>query len=317
MLKNIKILTQGDALRWALTLAVFVMDAIWLSASHYSVSGVRSLAIFFTALLGLGLLSAIGRLPRYAAVARSPYAQRARLTLYCIFLLSAFTAAAGVLQYLVIALNPPVVDARLAAWDALIGFDWVYAFLWVRGNPLVNVILKLAYASLLLQFIAIPWLLGLSGQERHLREFVTCIMLSSLLLLLISAGFPAHSAFAYYGLGSEAELQTVSHFDLLRSGAMRVIDIDDIQGLISIPSYHAALAVILTYVLRPYRLLFMLAVIVNTVMILSTPTEGGHYLVDTVAGLGLALLTIAVTRRLSGMENFGAAKYDSRVAQGL
>ncbi|MES2104118.1 MAG: phosphatase PAP2 family protein [Pseudomonadota bacterium] len=310
-------LTQGDTARWALTLAVFVVDAIWLSASHYSVSGARSLAVFFIALLGLGLLSAIGKLPRYSAVARSPYAQRARLTLHCIFLLSVFTAAAGVLQYLLITLNPPVVDARLAAWDALIGFDWVYAFLWVRGNPLVNAILKLAYASLLLQFIAIPWLLGLSGRERHLREFVSCIMLSSLLLLLISAGFPAHSAFAYYGLGIEAELQTVSHFDLLRSGAMRVFDIDDIQGLISIPSYHAALAVILTYVLRSYRLLFLLAAVVNAVMILSTPTEGGHYLVDTIAGLGLAMLTIAATRRLSTMEDFGVEKYDSQIAQGL
>ncbi|MES2071425.1 MAG: phosphatase PAP2 family protein [Pseudomonadota bacterium] len=316
MPKNIKILTQGDALRWVLTLAVFVVDAVWLSISHYSVRGVQSLAVLLIALLGLLLLAFIGRLPRYREVARSPYGQRARLTLHCIFQLSVFTVAGGVLQYLAVTLNPPVVDAQLAAWDKLIGFDWAQAFLWVRGSRVLSAVLQIAYASLLLQFIAIPWFLGLSGRAQHLREFVSCIMLSSLLLLLVSAGFPAHSAFTYYGLGSEAELQTISHFDLLRNGTMRVFDIDNIQGLISIPSYHAALAVILTYVLRDCRPLFLLASALNLVMILSTPTEGGHYLVDTFAGLGLAAVTIAAMRWAARREHQVTAHYDTEIAPG-
>ena len=64
------------------------------------------------------------------------------------------------------------------------------------------------------------------------------------------------------------------------------------QGLVSMPSFHTALAVLFTYSLRRIGWLFSIAVPLNVVMILSTPTQGGHYLADVVAGLLLSALTI-------------------------
>lgn len=299
MLGDRKFFSQGSVFKWALTLALILIDAVWLSVSGYSVSGIRSVSIFCAISIGLITLKLVGQLARYRLVANHIYARRARLTLHCLFLLSVFAAAGGVLQYLVVTLTPPVVDPSLENLDQLLGFNWVRTFHWVRGNPSIHTVLQLAYASLLFQFVGIPWFLGLSGREQQLNEFVSCVMLSSFLLLLASAAFPAHSAFVYYGMGTQADLQTVNHFDLLRNGTMRVFDIDNIQGLVSIPSYHTALAIILTYVLRSNPPAFLLMFAINGLMVLSTPTEGGHYLVDVIAGFALAGVTIAVVRRLA------------------
>jgi membrane-associated phospholipid phosphatase len=80
-----------------------------------------------------------------------------------------------------------------------------------------------------------------------------------------------------------------------------MVDISNVQGLVSMPSFHTALAVLFTYWLRKLRPLFYIAIPLNVIMILSTPTEGGHYLADVIAGLFLSVLTIktygVITRR--------------------
>jgi membrane-associated phospholipid phosphatase len=49
------------------------------------------------------------------------------------------------------------------------------------------------------------------------------------------------------------------------------------------------------FALRRIRWAFCMATALNAVMLLSTPTVGGHYLADTVAGVLLALISIALT----------------------
>jgi membrane-associated phospholipid phosphatase len=85
---------------------------------------------------------------------------------------------------------------------------------------------------------------------------------------------------------------------LLRDGALKVIDITAAQGLVSMPSFHTTLAVLFMYSLRQYRILFRAGIALNAVMILSTPTQGGHYLADVFAGLLLAAATIVAYRAL-------------------
>jgi hypothetical protein len=290
------LLMPADLWRWSVTLLIILLDLLWFAWAGYGVKGQASIAIFISGLAGLLILSAVGHFPRYRAIAHRPWARRAALTLHCSFALSIFGLASGVLQYLLITLNAPLVDVRLEAWDLQLGFDWAAWYYWVHQHRWANAPLTLAYVSLLPQFVAIQWYLGLSGQAVHLREFINCVMLSSLLLLALSAVFPAHSAYIYYGVGSMEEMQSVAHFDMLRHGVMRTIDLDDIQGLISIPSYHTALAVFFIYALRQSGRLFWYAMVLNTLMIASTPSAGGHYLVDTLAGLLLAWVSIVLVR---------------------
>jgi membrane-associated phospholipid phosphatase len=71
-------------------------------------------------------------------------------------------------------------------------------------------------------------------------------------------------------------------------------DLSQLQGLISFPSYHTVLAVLLTYAHRRSRLLVPIA-LVNGIMLFSIPSYGGHYLIDIFAGAVVALLAISAT----------------------
>jgi membrane-associated phospholipid phosphatase len=65
------------------------------------------------------------------------------------------------------------------------------------------------------------------------------------------------------------------------------------------------MAVLFTYSLRRLRLLFYIAVPLNVLMILSTPTQGGHYLADVIAGLLLSALTIHTLNAIRHRETVG------------
>ena len=68
------------------------------------------------------------------------------------------------------------------------------------------------------------------------------------------------------------------------------------QGIVTMPSYHTVMAVLLTYAFRRTGLIGYGIATLNLVMLLSIPPIGGHYLVDVLAGGALALGAIAVQR---------------------
>jgi membrane-associated phospholipid phosphatase len=70
------------------------------------------------------------------------------------------------------------------------------------------------------------------------------------------------------------------------------------QGLISIPSFHAIMAVLVAYAMRGTRLFFPF-LILNAAVMLSTPTRGGHYLVDVLAGVVTVTIAIMLWNRKS------------------
>lgn len=116
-----------------------------------------------------------------------------------------------------------------------------------------------------------------------------------LLVLAFAAG-----AYVSYGLASPGELATVAHFGQLRDGTMHVFDLGNMQGLVSLPSYHTALALIFVRSMRWTRVGFVVACVLIGLMILSTPTEGGHYLVDMAAGVGLWALPAGMLLAFAG-----------------
>jgi membrane-associated phospholipid phosphatase len=73
-----------------------------------------------------------------------------------------------------------------------------------------------------------------------------------------------------------------------------------VQGLVSLPSYHAAMGLLFIWAFRHVRLLFPAAVVLNIALLASTPTHGGHYLVDVIAGLLVCAVMIWLVRRSSG-----------------
>jgi membrane-associated phospholipid phosphatase len=72
------------------------------------------------------------------------------------------------------------------------------------------------------------------------------------------------------------------------------------EGIVTFPSFHATLAIIMTYAVRRYRWALAVFGSLNCLMILAIPTVGGHYLVDLFGGAvvaGLAILLVPLIRR--------------------
>jgi len=282
-------------LGWIIVTLISLIDVSWLGLSGHSVKWASILAPCRGAgiLISLAaILRALNGVSRYQIVtARLHYVKVSDTAAWCA-LLVCFVSATCVLSYLCVSIHAPLIETRLIAFDRAFGFDWLAVYKWVQAHPRVQKVFQLSYASGQWQLVAIPLILGLSGRREALSEFFFLLVLGSTYLLLISTPFPATSAFVHFNVQDPSASATVPDFALLRDGSLQMIDIANAQGLVSMPSFHTALAVLFTYSLRRLRLLFCIAVLLNVVMILSTPTQGGHYLVDVIAGLLLSVLTI-------------------------
>jgi membrane-associated phospholipid phosphatase len=89
------------------------------------------------------------------------------------------------------------------------------------------------------------------------------------------------------------------YFDVvktLRAGGPHTFDLEELTGIIKLPSFHAALLIVFVYVHRPPSRSFIPFLTLNALMLLSIPSEGHHYLVDMIAGGTLATLCILAFR---------------------
>ena len=64
---------------------------------------------------------------------------------------------------------------------------------------------------------------------------------------------------------------------------MTVVDMTNIEGLVSMPSFHAAGALFVTWALRRTWWLFVPVALLNLWLIASTVLTGAHYAIDIVA----------------------------------
>ncbi|MGH6994174.1 MAG: phosphatase PAP2 family protein [Stellaceae bacterium] len=249
-----------------------------------------------------GLAHGCGAITLLAGIAtfytyRRPDARIADLA-HTAALLLAFFAAAGVLSYLVAATDIPLADAKFAAADRALGFDWQAWFAWVHRHPSFWLVLRLVYASAIPQVIAITVYLALSGQPKRNSEFLWAIMLSLLVIIPISALAPAAGAWVQYGAMRFADVAQVHDFFAMRSGMLHALDLPRLEGLINFPSFHTTLAIFFVYAVRRRMALLAFAAALNGVMIVAVLTEGGHYLVDAISGAAVAGAAITAAGRI-------------------
>lgn len=272
---------------WVILSAAVCIAAAGLPLTGHSIS-TESVDLSTLALLGLVAPLSLSRYRKDPRVSR---------TITGAALLLVFSAAGTVLSYLVVATNAPLVDETLARWDRAIGFNWMAFSAWLHQRPWIMISLDFAYASGLPQLIIVVIFLGISGRHTQLDEFLRLYFLAALVVIAFSGPFPAEGPWKYYGVdASTFDLASQSHFELLRHGQMSAIPIGRAtQGLVSMPSLHAATAILLMYAMRRTAP-FPLFVSLNLVMLVSTPVCGSHYLVDVIAGVALAITLILADR---------------------
>jgi hypothetical protein len=217
-----------------------------------------------------------------------------------------FTSLGAPLSYMIAAHGGPFWDVRLQQWDQSLGLDWRGYLAWVNARPLLGTAYHFAYVSLIPQTIAVIVGLGFARKTKELRIVVFAAILAGTITICLSGLTPAVSNFAFLGLGPSdypnlhpaAAFIHMADLEGLRSGTLRTLSLDHMQGIITFPSYHAALATVFLWGFFHVPVLRWPGLIVATLTLLATPIDGGHYFVDVVAGSAIAVASLRVAHRL-------------------
>lgn len=205
--------------------------------------------------------------------------------LLAVFLIILLTNIVSPAQYAAVALRRPLVDPWLAAADRTMGVYVPALAAWTRAHQMTSRVLNIAYFTLLPQFVVPFAALGVILRDREsLWEYIFHFHFCGIITLAALAVFPAECAFSYYGFQSTIDQSHfIRQFQGFRNGSLKVIGFDDLDGLISMPSFHMAGGLMVTWVFRRYRWLFVPLAMLNAALVASTVLSGAHYFVDLVA----------------------------------
>lgn len=212
-----------------------------------------------------------------------------------LFVLPFAGAMAGVVALLSVSANLPTVDPVLARIDEAFGFDHPAILAWFAARPALSDSLAWAYRLSVPSLTVVVLLLATSRQTARLREFLFLFSATVLGASLISALTPAVATFTHYGIDRQviealpkgAGIYHMPVFEALRSGAMREFGPYDIEGVVTFPSFHCCMALMVAYGLRDMPRLIWLGVLYCAAVLVSTVPVGGHYVVDLVGGAAL------------------------------
>lgn len=228
-----------------------------------------------------------------------------------IALLSSMSALLAPAQYYAVQTGRPLIDPWLARADALLGIHVPDLARWTAAHPVVALVLWLAYGSLVLQSAVVPVMLQFWQRADRQREFLFLFHFCAIVTVASLALYPAACAFQYYGFTSTLpQDRFIAHFNGLRDGTFREIDVLALEGLISMPSFHTAVGLMTTWAMRGLPPFAWMAAI-NLTMVAATVLSGAHYVVDLLATAVLFAVSVGLERAFVGARPAPAA--DSRV----
>jgi hypothetical protein len=275
-------MTAASTRVWLLLGIVSFGDFVWCASLAMGLSHWWPLALLAAALVGLTLacrLTGIG--------------SRIGATAEWILLWLIFSVAGAVMTYLAAAQDGAVYDARLALLDAELGFRWSGWLAFVAVHPLLKSVFAVAYGSLLPQVLFSVFWFSFRRWDHRNAELLTNATLALLLTTAVFFLFPALGPCVGVPACHDAYVEDLVG---LRHGSLPSLDMMLLKGVIAFPSFHAALAMLFTYAHRRSPTFLPMAVF-NGLMLLSIPSEGGHYLVDIIGGVvvgGVAILATSV-----------------------
>ena len=86
---------------------------------------------------------------------------------------------------------------------------------------------------------------------------------------------------------------------------MHTVDLGLLRGLVSVPSFHTAAAILYIVVAWPMARLRWPVLVVNLCMLLATPVEGTHYLMDMLGGAAVAGVSLSAVGWITAQRERG------------
>jgi membrane-associated phospholipid phosphatase len=207
--------------------------------------------------------------------------------------------------------------------DRHLGFDWLAVMSSLDHSSRVLDVLNGAYATFTAQLVGAAFALLIAGRLRDLERFFIIFTCASISAEALSVLVPTLGPI--WALADNARFtnlptlgRTTAEIVLaLRDKTLGTIDFEAVNGIISFPSMHAAVAIIVPYTLRWNRWLFAPIAALNAVMLASAVPSGNHYLIDVIAGVAVALSAIACGSAIQAslnrlFSNRGALRYATR-----
>jgi membrane-associated phospholipid phosphatase len=267
-----------DTLLWRFVAFLVVADSIAAWRLGWTVVWSSARPLF----AGIAFFAVLGAFYRWSgrsdALARLGHAVALGLALAYACLVTTFVLGVT---------GAPFQDQWLVRADAAIGFDWASWVAWLDRHPPLRTGLMLLYPLHTLETGTAIGLLALTtsrGAPRFLRAFALCFLVACGGLLACPA------------LGHIPEALSVPVRLGLRAGTWTTLHFGHLPGIISMPSMHAALAVLTTLACWHLRAIRWPLAFINAAMVIATVSEGGHYLVDVIAGVAIAVVAF----RLAG-----------------
>ena len=204
----------------------------------------------------------------------------------------AFAVVGLVLTYFAASANLPLADPAFARLDAALGLRWDDLSDWTQQHGVLRSALWIAYVSGGTQIPVLFLIYCMRAPGVGSGELMWNFMVSLLIVTAISVVLPARAMPGMIGRDH------IDVFLAVRNGGIPVLDRSMIAGLITFPSWHAAMAVIFMYSARTMKWLLAILAPLNVLIILATVPCGGHYFVDTVAGLAVAVVSILAVGKI-------------------
>jgi hypothetical protein len=277
---------------WALAVVIVLIDIVWLQLSPLTIDP-RHLVLWFAigmALMGWWCAGYFVRLEDGPRLFASTFA--------FIWLTREVTAIFG---QLVMSVPVPLADSLLADMDRALHLDWVGYLAWVAAKPWLAQFLLWIYNALVPVSLVAFVILHALGRNDRVSEYLALSFVGVIIAMVVGTAFPAIGAVTYFeaqALMASFPPQTgavwIPRLMDIRSGA--TVDIKELVGLVSFPSYHVALTMIIAWCFRGFRVAFPIFASFALATAAATPIIGGHYFVDLLGGAAMVCIMIAVSK---------------------
>jgi hypothetical protein len=286
---------------WFLITGICLIFGLCLLLTNFEVRPQGYLTVFLIA----GIYGAFGYTNAISPQRRHP---RIFATLTALAQMMLVVSGMASITYIATAANLPLQDAKLLALDRALGFDFRSYLDFVNDRQWVIYILVAGYRVIFWPIWLIVVALPLLGHYTRTGQFICAFALALIAATCISTLVPAIGVYGAMGLNEsdfpnivpQGYYDTLHDAPLLRDGTLRSLDLFHLNGVLTFPSFHAASAILYGWALWPIRWFRPLNVLCNGAMIFATPIGGGHFFVDVVAGILVAMASIYAARCISG-----------------